>query len=282
MPANLGEKILSRWIPETFVLAAWAISLPSPPESPARVEEDVRMNHREARAELRGAAYRGDAESLVGILTREVWPENALQLIGDGLLRALHTPIEGIEEAAQHCAAELWDRGWEGDADLAAGLEAALGSGPVPLLRPLPVDLDELAGVLEGDLATGGGRIDLRTGDVWPQPAIDYAEETEEDHDEDDDRWLWVECEGSREGYRDMELFIAALEDADQVDRLGIAISGRGAFRRFKDQLSRWPEQLERWYAFSEDRQRGRARAWLAAEGYAPASRQTPRDIVPT
>jgi hypothetical protein len=67
---------------------------------------------------------------------------------------------------------------------------------------------------------------------------------------------------------------IAALDDTDQVNQLGIAIGGRGAFRRFKDQLSRWPELLERWYAFSEDRQRGRARAWLAAEGYAPAPRQ--------
>jgi hypothetical protein len=127
--------------------------------------------------------------------------------------------------------------------------------------------------VLEGDLATGGGRVDLRTGEVWPQPAIEYAEETG-DIDDDEERWLWVECEGSREEYRDMELFIAALNDTDQVDRLGIAISGRGAFRRFKDQLSRWPELLERWYAFSEDRQRGRARAWLAGEGYAPAPHQ--------
>jgi hypothetical protein len=245
------------------------------PRSSARGEEDVRMNHREARAELRGAVYRGDAESLVGILKRDVWPENALQLIGDGLLRALHAPIEGIDVAAHRCLAALWERSWEGDADLAAGLEAALGSGPVPLLRPLPVDLEQLAGVLEGDPVNGGGRIDLRTGDVWPQPAIEYAEETEEHADDDDERWLWVECGGSRAGYRDMELFIAALDDTDQVDRLGIAISGRGAFRRFKDQLSRWPEQLERWYAFSEDRQRGRARAWLAAEGYAPASRQS-------
>jgi hypothetical protein len=228
------------------------------------------MDHGEERADLRGAVYRGDAGSLVGILKREAWPENALQLIGDGLLLVLHAPTEGINEAARRCVAALWDRGWEGDADLAAGLEAARGTGPVPLLRPLPVDLEELAGILEGDPLNGGGRIDLRTGDVWPQPAIEYAEETEED-DDDEERWLWVECEGSREGYRDMELFIAALDDTDQVDRLGIAISGRGAFRRFKDQLSRWPELLERWYAFSEDRQRGRARAWLAGEGYAPA-----------
>ena len=174
----------------------------------------------------------------------------------------------------------LRDRDWEGDAELAAGLEAVLGSGPMPLLRPLPVDLEELAGVLEGDPATGGGRIDLQTGDVWPQPAIEYAEETEDlddiddIDDEDEQRWLWVECEGSRPGYRDMELFIAELNDIDQVNQLGIAISGRGAFRRFKDQLSRWPQLLEQWYAFSEDRQRGRARAWLAAEGYASAPNQ--------
>jgi len=237
------------------------------------------MNHGEERAELRGAVYRGDAGSLVGILKREAWPENALQLIGDGLLGMFQAPTEGINEAARRCVAALWDRGWEGDADLAAGLEAALGSGPVPLLRPLPVDLEELAGVLEGDPVNGGGRIDLRTGDVWPQPAIEYAEEAEdedenEEEDDDEQRWLWVECEGSREGYRDMELFIAALDDTDQVNRLGIAISGRGAFRRFKDQLSRWPELLERWYAFSEDRQRGRARAWLAGEGYAPVPHQ--------
>jgi len=47
------------------------------------------MDHREERAELRGAVYCGDAGSLVGILKREAWPENALQLIGDGLPRVL-------------------------------------------------------------------------------------------------------------------------------------------------------------------------------------------------
>ena len=47
------------------------------------------MNYWEERAELRGAVYRGDAGSLVAILRREAWPENALQLLGDGLLRVL-------------------------------------------------------------------------------------------------------------------------------------------------------------------------------------------------
>jgi hypothetical protein len=134
------------------------------------------------------------------------------------------------------------------------------------------VDLEELAGILEGDPVHGGGQIDLRTCEVWAQAGIDYArEEGQDDSDgEDPDRWLAVWCEGSRDAYGDMEDFIEELDAEDRADRLSIAISGRGAFRRFKDVLNYWPGELERWYAFSDERQRGRARAWLAAAGYSP------------
>ncbi len=46
---------------------------------------------------------------------------------------------------------------------------------------------------------------------------------------------------GVADGYRDMEWFIEDLDDADFADRLARAISGRGAFRRFKDRLSTVP-----------------------------------------
>jgi len=140
------------------------------------------------------------------------------------------------------------------------------------MLRPLPVDLEELADILEGDPAHGGGLIDLRTGEVWPQAAVDYAREVGEEDpgDEDPDRWLPVWCEGSRAAYGDMEDFIEALSDRDRADRPSIAISGRGAFRRFKDVLGRWPGDVQAWFAFSDERQRGRARAWRAAAGYLP------------
>jgi len=159
---------------------------------------------------------------------------------------------------------------WDGDDELADGLDALLG-GPAPMLRALPVDLEEPAGILEGDPLTAGGRIDVRTGEVWPQAAIEYALETgEEDVDSADDpeRWLPVHGEGSREGYPDLELFIASVEHPGRAERLAIAIKGRGAFRRFKDELARTPGEPERWYALAEQRQRGRARSSLAAAGY--------------
>lgn len=243
-------------------------------------EENVAVDgeyDQESRQELRGAVYRADGATLVRILDREDWPGHSLQLIGEGLLAVLDGPTTDAGALATRCADALRERDLAGDGELADALEAALGTGPVPMLRPLPVDLEELAGVLEGDPVMGGGRIDLQTGEVWPQSAIEYGQETGEFGDLDDldeDRWLQVACRGSRPGYRDMESFISALDDPDRADRLSIAINGRGAFRRFKDVLSRWPELFDRWFAFSADRQRGRARAWLADEGYAAVSRR--------
>ncbi|MPZ67097.1 MAG: hypothetical protein GEU83_16855 [Pseudonocardiaceae bacterium] len=65
-----------------------------------------------------------------------------------------------------------------------------------------------------------------------------------------------------------MVRFIDTVAVPDRADRLTIAVDGRGAFRRFKDVLARWPGELERWYEFSNERQRGRTRAWLAGVGY--------------
>ena len=105
-------------------------------------------------------------------------------------------------------------------------------------------------------MASGSDRIALETG------------EEAEDAADDPERWLAVHGEGSGEGYRDMELFIGSVEDPGRAERLAVAIRGHGAFRRFKDELACWPGELERWHAFSEERQRGRARSWLAAAGY--------------
>jgi hypothetical protein len=226
---------------------------------------------RERRSALRSARYRADGPAVVALAAEVLQSADALQLLGDGLLPAIDQRAEGAREAASACVAKLRQRGWDGDDLLADHLEGLIGAEPTLTLMPLAVDLEELANILEGDPVYGGGRIDRRTGEVWPQPAIDYAVEIGDEGEsgsESSERWLRVECLGSVESYRDMEFFIGAIDDASKANRLAAAIDGRGAFRRFRGALDAWPEELDRWYAISEERQRGRARAWLAERGY--------------
>ena len=230
------------------------------------------MSQRERLREFRAAVFAADGQALVWLLRAGPWPGHALQLIGDGLQAAVAQNIGGARELAQRCVTELRERDWEGDEDLVGALTAGLGAGPSPLLRSLPVDLDELVDVLEGDPVAGGGRIDLHTGEVWPQAIFEYGIESEDEEDLDDgERWLWVVSEGSRAGYRDMERFVAGVAEPDLADRMARTLEGRGAFRRFRDELTRWPELQDRWYLYSAERRRGRARAWLATEGFTPA-----------
>lgn len=226
------------------------------------------MHDRERERELRAAVFTANGEDLVSLLQSGPWPGHAIQLIGDGLLAALGQGVAGARALAIDCVTELRERDWDGDAELAAALTARLGAGPAPMLRFLPVDLDQLADVLEGDPASGGGRIDLHTGEVWPQAVFEFGIETGEDEEEeDDDRWLWVFNEGSRAGYRDMERFVAGIEDNEIAAHLARALDGRGAFRRFRNRLTRWPGLHDSWNAYSAERRRGRARAWLATAG---------------
>jgi len=66
--------------------------------------------------------------------------------------------------------------------------------------------------------------------------------------------------------YRDMEAFVDTVTSPRLRQRLDTAIRGRGAFRRFKDELYDEPSEQERWYAFKSDRLRERIREWLVDE----------------
>lgn len=78
---------------------------------PPAGEQNVGMDRGEHRSLMRGAVARGGGGALVGLLTQGAWPENALQLIGDGLLAALAAPTEGTAELALRCIDALDDRG---------------------------------------------------------------------------------------------------------------------------------------------------------------------------
>ncbi|WP_228039768.1 UPF0158 family protein [Streptomyces chromofuscus] len=193
-----------------------------------------------------------------------------LQLAGDGVVGAAAQGLPGAAEMAALFLGALQERGFRGDEELVDRLRAATGDAAIPLLRPLAVDPEMLAMLLEGDPAESGGRIDLSTGECRPAFTDELGPGPEAEDDDDPERWLYVPALGSRAGYRDMELFIEEVEDAALADRLRIAIGGRGAFRRFKDVLAGDECSWSRYHRFRDERRRGRARARLAKEGYCP------------
>jgi hypothetical protein len=101
----------------------------------------------------------------------------------------------------------------------------------------------------------------------WYQEALQEAERVEMGHGT---RYVRVPEADSHEGYRDIEAFIATVRSRRLQDRLWRAISGRGAFRYFKDVLLDYPSERERWFQFKHARLRERILDWLASEGIEP------------
>jgi hypothetical protein len=237
--------------------------------------------------DLRGAVYIANGRASMTAIERR--PDlDTLQYVGDGLLLALAQGVTGAaRRAGQHIAA-LRNRQLDGDEDLAIELEAMLGLAQAPALGDLPIDLDDLSFALEGDPVLTGGRLNLRTGDVQqigPIYESDFFDEMGELDDgeadwaddaevgeagEADDRWLRFDSLGSRPGFRDMAEFLETVADERLATRLDRALGGRGAFRRFKDELAGVPDELARFHRFTDDRRRGRARQWLAGSGLRP------------
>ncbi|MFD7165104.1 hypothetical protein [Streptomyces violascens] len=131
---------------------------------------------------LRAACHTADGPSLLALL-RVHDVSAVLQQCGDALATAVRQGEPGARETAAEYTAALRERAWPGDEVLTAQLDASVG-GAVFALQPLPVDLEELSSLLEGDPVWGGGRIDLDTGECRPA-AID-TEGTWDEEDEED------------------------------------------------------------------------------------------------
>ena len=85
-----------------------------------------------------------------------------------------------------------------------------------------------------------------------------------------DNRYRMIPKQDSRDGYQDMQEYIWSLEDEHLRELLEVAIQGSGAFRRFKDVLSRYPETQENWFRFRDEREKQRMTDWLASQGVEP------------
>ncbi|WP_342661650.1 IS1096 element passenger TnpR family protein [Rhodococcus ruber] len=219
-------------------------------------------------AELRAAIASADAARfLAAVRGHDV--DDALHQVGAGIPMALAWRPQEVEPVALSVINRLTWRAGPGDEVLAEDLLACLRGEPLPG-RVLPVDLEMLSAVLEGDpgLSTGG-YVDLRTGEVYDEDSTDpmtVGQDAAVDIDAEPDRWLRFDRTDSRDGWRDMAAFAERQHDAALRERLARAIEGRGAFGRFRD-LVHQEGLADQWDAFSTDRRLGRARQFLADEG---------------
>lgn len=148
-------------------------------------------------------------------------------------------------------------------------------------LKPLPVDLADLAEALESNPLepTGGGIIDLDTGEIFVECVIEYLRDDEDvDLYETRENILDIDRLGSRAAYQDMLDYIDTLTDEHLAELLTVAVQGRGAFRRFKDVLAEHTGTLDPYFTFANARKHQRAAEWLADNGYISTRHSPPRD----
>ena len=109
--------------------------------------------------------------------------------------------------------------------------------------------------------------IDPRTGEVvfWTS---DTGIDGENPVDLDELDLILIDPLPSYVWYQDMVDFAEGISDRAASSRLSGALQGRGAFRRFKNELyQRRPELISAWHAFRDARARVRAVEWLVDEG---------------
>lgn len=109
--------------------------------------------------------------------------------------------------------------------------------------------------------------LDRETGEVlMVNDMVMSTSETEEIYDQLDEHGFYrLPDQRDIDDYRSMVDFISELP-SPAADRLSRAISGRGAFRRFKDEIIRLGVEKE-WYSFEEDAHKRVAIRWCEENG---------------
>jgi hypothetical protein len=108
------------------------------------------------------------------------------------------------------------------------------------------------------------GRLDIPD---WEKEFLRDADRVEREFGT---RFIEIPHADSDEGYRDMEDYIDTVKNQRLQDRLTQAINRRRPFRRLKDVLEDYPEELERWFNFSNSRIHERMLEWLKDNGIEP------------
>ncbi|MEO7331837.1 MAG: UPF0158 family protein [Minicystis sp.] len=139
-------------------------------------------------------------------------------------------------------------------------------------IRDIPIDWEALEDAFENNAPEVHSYLHLVTGDVL-RVVDGVADPQMHARIAADANYLRIDPVSSREQYRWMERYIPMVEDPDLQAKLGQAIDGKGAFRRFKDVLMAYAPERERWFAFRSERLRIFMEAWLSAHALSPIPR---------
>ena len=156
-------------------------------------------------------------------------------------------------------------------------------------MKKLAVDIAEIAELMDTTFDENECYLDLQTGKTVVIPSELLREEDDEDDplvvpdwekdllpvveeiEAGSERYTPIPEPDSREAYDDMARFASTVTDPKLREHLGIALDGKGAFRRFKSVLHNNPDELQRWYAFKDAAMGERVRDWLRELDVEPA-----------
>lgn len=134
--------------------------------------------------------------------------------------------------------------------------------------KALPIDWGEIEMALTWRTDEGGHYLDVTTGRIVAFTGLDdELAEGEIDSGLAEGRLIPIEPLPPSVEYGWMSEFAASVADPSLCRLLEVALNGSGAFRRFKDVLSDFPADRERWFAFRGERLREAAREWLEENG---------------
>ncbi|MFC3909058.1 UPF0158 family protein [Legionella dresdenensis] len=144
------------------------------------------------------------------------------------------------------------------------------------------VKLSDIINALEFQFDESSSFIDKRTNEVCviSDEELSYAEDGNDDYPgwmeeniaiakaylEDDSNFIALPLQEEVNEYRIMENFANSITDKHNQDKLFIALSGKGAFRRFKDTVN-FLGIADGWYKYRDDQYKKFALEWCEMNG---------------
>jgi hypothetical protein len=149
-------------------------------------------------------------------------------------------------------------------------------------MKKLKVDINEIAFTMEtSDEFESITLFDTETGEIvsipneeemqdlpdWEKDLIEIAENICND---EGGRYVDIPRKPSYEAYNLMVEFASSVTNKNLKEKLDIALDGKGAFRRFKNVISDYPDEEKKWFAFKDKKMREDVIEWLHDLGIEP------------